>query len=190
MILPGILPFVREIIDRFVTTGSVAIDATAGNGNDTLYLAQTAGSNGKVYSFDIQEKAKQNTMQKLQEQQLADRVSFILDSHEHAASYIPAEEYPFLKAAVFNLGYLPKGDKTITTTGDTTIQAVNSLLSIMPSGSCIVLVIYHGHEEGKKEKQALESYASQLNQQIVHVLRYEFINQQNNPPYIIAMEKK
>ncbi|WP_158736517.1 class I SAM-dependent methyltransferase [Alteribacillus sp. YIM 98480] len=190
MILPGILPYVRELVDRCLKEGEIAIDATAGNGMDTLYLAKKVGTSGKVYSFDIQQAAIEKTNIRLKDHQLDNRVSLILDSHVNAASYLADEEHFLLKAAVFNLGYLPSGDKTITTKGDTTVQAVSNLLQIMPSRSIIILVIYHGHEEGKKEKQTIETFVKQLNQTSVNVLRYEFINQINNPPFIIAIEKK
>ncbi|MFB4163095.1 class I SAM-dependent methyltransferase [Alteribacillus sp. JSM 102045] len=190
MILPGILPFVRELIDRCLTEGDIAVDATAGNGLDTLYLAKKVGDSGKVYSFDIQLAAIEKTKARLKEHHLAHRVSLIQNGHEQAVTCIPKEELTLLKAAVFNLGYLPSGDKSITTKGETTIQAVSQLLEIMQSGALIILVIYHGHEEGKKEKQKVETFSAQLDQREVQVLRYEFMNQVNNPPFIIALEKK
>ncbi len=37
------------------------IDATCGNGFDTLFLCRTAGENGHVKAFDIQEQAIERT---------------------------------------------------------------------------------------------------------------------------------
>ncbi|PAH42536.1 tRNA (mnm(5)s(2)U34)-methyltransferase, partial [Staphylococcus aureus] len=94
-----------------------------------------------------------------------------------------------IDAAIFNLGYLPKGDKSIVTKPDTTIQAINSLLSLMSIEGIIVLVIYHGHSEGQIEKHALLDYLSTLDQKHAQVLQYQFLNQRNHAPFICAIEK-
>ncbi|OCA92192.1 class I SAM-dependent methyltransferase [Pseudobacillus wudalianchiensis] len=190
MNLDGILPFARILLEKAVTDGSAAIDATVGNGHDTVFLAKLVGERGRVFGFDIQEQALTNTAVRLQEQQLNERVILFDCGHEQAAAVIPAEWQRQLKGAVFNLGYLPKGDKSIVTRPDTTISAVKQIFSMLASGGIIVLVIYHGHEEGAVEKEELIRFVERIDQQEAHVLRYEFINQLNNPPFIIAIEKR
>jgi hypothetical protein len=103
---------------------------------------------------------------------------------------LPDEVSGKLAAAVFNLGYLPGGDKQITTLGMSTIEAVNQLLTLMKQGGIIVLVVYHGHEEGKAEKDEVMSFVSEIDQAAAHVLQYQFINQKNSPPFIVAIEKR
>ncbi len=182
MNLYRILPFARHLIDLVVQEGDIAVDATAGNGHDTLYLAERTGESGRVYSFDIQPEAIQSTKERLKKAGLETHVTLLQQSHCKAADVIPKSEHLKLKAAIFNLGYLPGGDKTITTSPQTTITAVKNLLSIMPDGGLIILVIYHGHAEGQIERDELLSFTENLNQQEAHVLRYQFTNQTNNPP--------
>ncbi|MFB5663817.1 class I SAM-dependent methyltransferase [Alteribacillus sp. HJP-4] len=190
MILPGILPFARQLLASALQPGDTAVDGTAGNGHDTLFLAELAGNSGRVYAFDIQAEAIENTRRLLQAKDQLSQVSLFQIGHEQAASVIPPEEFSNVKAAVFNLGYLPGSDKSITTHSESTLAAVKILLDRMPAGGLIVLVIYHGHVEGRQEKQAVEAYAESLDQKKVQVLRYGFINQVNRPPFIIALEKK
>lgn len=190
MNLDGILPFARILLEKALANGDAAIDATVGNGHDTVFLAKLVGEEGRVFGFDIQEQALASTAVRLQEQQLDERVTLFGCGHEQAAALIPIEWKSRLKGAVFNLGYLPKGDKSIVTRPDTTIAAVEQIFSMLIPGGIIVLVIYHGHEEGAVEKEQLLSFVENIDQQKAHVLRYEFINQANNPPFIIAIEKR
>ncbi|HEY9576123.1 MAG TPA: class I SAM-dependent methyltransferase [Pseudobacillus sp.] len=190
MNLEGILPFARILLEKVVTDGSAAIDATVGNGHDTVFLARLVGESGRVFGFDIQEQALTNTAARLEEQQLSDRVTLFDCGHEQAAAFIPGEWQKQLKGAIFNLGYLPRGDKSIVTKPDTTIAAVAQILSMLVPGGIIVLVIYHGHEEGTVEKEKLLNFVENIDQHEAHVLRYEFINQTNNPPFIVAIEKR
>ncbi|MED3549013.1 class I SAM-dependent methyltransferase [Cytobacillus praedii] len=190
MKLDGILPFARKLIDKAVSPGDCVVDATLGNGHDTLFLAHLIGEAGLVYGFDIQEEAVSTTKKRLLEEKLGDRVQLFHKGHEHIFTSIPKSHHGKLKAAIFNLGYLPGGDKTIVTTPGTTISAIEQLLEIMSPEGIIVLVIYHGHQEGALERDALLQFVKQLDQRAAHVMQYQFINQQNNPPFIIAIEKR
>lgn len=190
MNMDGILPFARLLLEKVVTDGSAAIDATVGNGHDTVFLAKLTGSNGHVFGFDIQKQALENTAARLQEHGLSNRVTLFEEGHEHAAEVIPSEWHGRLSGAIFNLGYLPKGDKSIVTKPDTTIEAVTQIFSMLSPGGIIVLVIYHGHTEGAEEKEKLLHFVQSMDQTKAHVLRYEFINQANNPPFIVAIEKR
>ena len=51
MKLHRILPFARQLFSETVNAGETVVDATAGNGNDTLFLAELVGENGHVYSI-------------------------------------------------------------------------------------------------------------------------------------------
>lgn len=185
MKLQRVLQYAKSLLASCIETGDVAVDATAGNGHDTLFLAQLVGTTGHVYAFDIQQEAINATTKRLEENEVASRATVILDGHESISSYVTRE----VSGAIFNLGYLPGANHEVITTGNTTIQAIEQLLQLLKVGGLIVLVVYHGHEGGKEERDEVLKYVSSLPQKYVHVLRYEFINQQNNPPFIIALEK-
>lgn len=190
MKLHGVLPFARELLTRVVSEGDIAVDCTAGNGHDTLFLTRLTGSNGHVYSFDVQQSAIDNTRTRLEEHGVIDHTTLLFQGHEHLAKAVPLHHLQKVKAAIFNLGYLPGSDKTVVTKPSSTIDAVTQLLEHMPKEGLIVLVIYHGHEEGKQERDALLEFVVSLDPKQAHVLRYEFINQVNDPPFIIAIEKR
>lgn len=185
MKLKRVLQYAQYLLQQAIEDGELAVDATAGNGHDTLFLAQLVGENGKVYAFDIQQEAVNTTIQRLQDNSLANRAVVLNEGHENVAQFI---QQP-VAAAIFNLGYLPGSNHTIVTKPNTTIQAIEELIKLLKIGGIIVLVIYHGHAGGKEEKDALMQYVRALPQKYIHVLRYEFMNQQNDPPFIIALEK-
>ncbi|WP_078430076.1 class I SAM-dependent methyltransferase [Alkalihalobacterium alkalinitrilicum] len=190
MKLDGILPYTRILLEKAINSGDIAIDCTAGNGHDTSFLANRVGENGHVYSFDIQKTAIEKTTKRIREQELLNRVTLFHKSHDQLTKCIPAHHQGMIKGAIFNLGYLPGGDKEIVTTPHSTLSAIEQLIEMLDVGGIIVLVIYHGHDQGKFEKEAVVRYAEQLNQEKTHVLKYEFINQKNNPPFIVAIEKR
>ncbi len=183
--LVRVLPYAKTLLSSVINEGDIAVDATAGNGHDTLFLANLVGETGFVYAFDIQQQAVDVTIQRLKENGLEHRARVILDGHEQLTKYVQEE----VAGAIFNLGYLPGGNHDIITKGETTISAIEQLLSLLKIGGIIVLVIYHGHEGGKEERDAVIEFVKSLPQKYVHVLRYEFINQKNDPPFIIALEK-
>lgn len=190
MKLDRILPFARNLLHLAITEGDYAVDATIGNGHDTVLLASLVGESGHVFGFDIQKEAIENTTSRLKEQELFDRVSLFHESHNHLLTMIPTEAYGKIAGAVFNLGYLPGGNKDIVTKPDSTIEAIEQLLTLMKPEGVIVLVVYHGHEEGEVERDQLLEFCSTLDQNRAHVLMYRFMNQMNNPPFIIAIEKR
>lgn len=185
MKLKRVLPYAKELLQDAIEEGDIVVDATAGNGHDTLYLASLVGEQGHVFAFDVQKEAIESTSERLSNADVRDRVSLILDSHGNVEKYVKKE----ISAAVFNLGYLPGSNHEVITRGSSTIQAITSLLSLLKVGGIIVLVVYHGHEGGKQEKDEIISFVQQLPQSFVHVLCYQFLNQENDPPFIIAIEK-
>ncbi len=184
MKLLRILPFAKKLMEETIIDGETVIDATTGNGNDTLYLAELVGDSGRVFAFDIQQAALDATAARLGE--LSERVSLILDSHEHVEKYVDGQ----IGGAVFNLGYLPHSDDlSIVTTPDSTIKAIHTMLAMLKKGGIIAVSIYDGHEGGGVERDALLAYVKSLHQSHVHVVRYELFNQRNNPPFLILLEK-
>lgn len=184
----GILPFARLLLANAAHEGDTVVDATVGNGHDTVYLAELVGPSGSVYGFDIQKTALDATRDRLQQKGLQERVALIHDGHEQLGSYIPQERT--IHAAVFNLGYLPGHDKAIITGPKTTITAVEELMIRLKKGGIIVLVVYHGHPGGDTERDQLRDFTRSLPQEKWHVLEYGFTNQKNHPPFLIGIEKK
>ncbi|EMG27867.1 S-adenosylmethionine (SAM)-dependent methyltransferase [Listeria fleischmannii 1991] len=186
MNLDGILPFSHRLLKKIVFAGDVVLDATCGNGHDTLFLSNLVGPNGTVYAFDIQEEAIEHTSARLIENNSLNQVKLFKKSHAEINRYVLEP----IKAAIYNLGYLPGGDKSITTRSDSTIESITQVLEKLVPQGIVILVIYHGHDAGKAEKSAVLKYAESLPQKDFHVLRYGFINQQNNPPFVVAIEKR
>src|SRR5690554_1005940 len=186
MNLEKILTYAKTLIKSCTNEGDYVIDATIGNGNDTLFLAKLVKNKGHVFGFDIQEKALYNTKSLLNKNN-CNNVTLYKSSHEYITSKIPAKYHGKIASTIFNLGYLPRGDKLITTNKISTLKAVKSILSILKTNGIIVLVVYLGHIEGKLEKEALIDYVKKLDQKKYQVLMYRFINQINDAPFIIAI---
>lgn len=182
------LRFSHQLLSQILIEGDTAIDATVGNGNDTVKIAQLVGKKGKVYGFDIQSQAIEETKKKLALTGLLPQVELHQLGHEKMDEILPRDEE--VGAIVFNLGYLPKADKSIITQPVTTIEAIQKGLSYLRKGGLLLVMIYYGHKGGTEEKDAVLSQLSQLPQQEYNVLRYEFINQKNSPPFLLAVEKE
>lgn len=178
------LRYSHQLLKDIVSEGDHVIDATMGNGNDTLFLADLVGSTGHVYGFDIQEQALRNTREKLTD--YTDRATLFLAGHETIEEKIPADQP--IKAAIFNLGYLPKSDKQIITLPETTKQAMQAILKRLVSGGRMIVVIYYGHEGGESEKNEVIHFCQSLPQEQFRVLNYQFINQRNHPPILLCVE--
>lgn len=185
MKLQRVLQYAHSLLADTVQEGDIAVDATAGNGHDTLFLARLVGDAGYVYSFDVQKQAVDATLHLLLDNELEHRAVVLRDGHENVDKYVKKQ----VAGAIFNLGYLPGSDHAIITTPTTTIAALQSLLKLLKVGGIIVLVVYHGHDGGAVERDGVLQYVKNLPQKDVHVLRYEFLNQQNTPPFVIALEK-
>ncbi|MDK2835376.1 MAG: hypothetical protein PWP21_153 [Thermosediminibacterales bacterium] len=184
-ILKNALGFSKLLISSVIKQGDTVIDATAGNGKDTLFLAEKVGPNGRVFSFDIQQVSIDKTRQLLIANKMEKRVILIKSGHENLESYINMP----VKAAMFNLGYLPGGDHSIITKPDTTIKAIKACLGLLEHGGLITIVIYTGHPGGNEEKKEIFDFTSTLEQTKFNVISYCFINQKNNPPQLVAIEK-
>lgn len=179
--------FSKYILKQYIKEGSIVIDGTMGNGNDTYFLADIVGEKGKVYSFDIQRQAIENTTKLLSNNKnIINRVELINDSHVNIEKHVKTK----IDGATFNLGYLPNGEKNITTKVDTTIIAIEHCIDLLNKNGIISIVIYQGHDEGKEEKNTIYDFVSKLDKHIFHVLKIELANQDKNPPSMILITKK
>ncbi|QBP18711.1 class I SAM-dependent methyltransferase [Acetilactobacillus jinshanensis] len=186
MKIPAALKYSHVLLKQVVQRGDNVIDATMGNGNDTAFLAKLVGDHGNVYAFDIQDQALQKTKQRLIKSNLTKSVTLYHTGHQHILDTIGMTS---ISAAIFNLGYLPGGNKKIITRPTTTLSAIKQCLMILQKGGMIVLVLYYGHPGGKPEKNDVLQFASKLNQKQYTVLKYQFINQVNDPPILVAIQK-
>ena len=179
-----VIAFVKKIIKTRVVKKdneniNISCDMTCGRGNDTLFLAEVSN---KVYAFDIQKEAIESTKALTKD---FDNVILINDSHENILKYINEEVDIFM----YNLGYLPKGDHLITTNYKSTINSLKDALKILKRNGLITIIIYPGHSEGYTESIEITNYLKTLNQKEYEVLKYEFINQINMPPYAYIIQK-
>lgn len=159
---------------------SIVADFTLGNGYDCEFLIDH--NHKKIYAFEIQKTVIEDTKKRLASK--SDSVSFICDGHEHCLQYIKEE----IDAAIFNFGYCPKGDKQITTMLSTSKQAVENALSILKVHGRIVLVIYPGHEQGKKEANHFLSWVKKLDSRIYECIKFSMENRKDCP-FILCIEK-
>ena len=174
------LEMAHDFLAQVITKDDVVVDATMGNGHDTLFLAKLAK---QVYAFDIQEQALEKTSQRLQEAGLSN-AELILQGHETVDQFVTE-----VKAAIFNLGYLPSADKSIITQPQTTLEALEKLCQVLVKGGRIAIMIYYGHEGGDIERDAVLDFVSQLPQQEYTATIYRTLNQINNPPFLVMIEK-
>ena len=140
---------------------------------------------GKVYGFDIQSIAINRTWKLLTKNWLAERVILIEDGHENIGNHIKDK----IHLAVYNLGYLPGGDKRIITTPFTSLESIAKTLSLLHSNGILLITCYTGHPGGLTEKKEIEKFLGALDQRKFNVLEFKFINQKNNPPILYGIEK-
>lgn len=169
--------FLSQVLDK----NSIAIDATMGNGNDTVFLSHLAK---KVYAFDVQEQALIKTREKLEQLNIKN-VQLILDGHQTINKYVTEP----IRAAIFNLGYLPLADKSVITQPATTLTAIKKILERLEIGGRLAIMVYYGHEGGDKEKDAVLNFVKELDQQHFTVMLYQPLNQINTPPFLVMIEK-
>lgn len=169
-----------EIIPKHIVIHRITGDATMGNGHDTLFLAKLAK---QVYAFDIQKQALEKTQERLHQAGLTN-AQLILQGHETLDQFVTKA-----KAGIFNLGYLPSADKSVITRPQTTIEALEKLCGLLVKGGRIAIMIYYGHEGGDLERDAVLDFVIQLNQQEYTAAIYRTLNQVNNPPFLVMIEK-
>lgn len=173
---------------KFIAAGlpedGIAVDATAGNGNDTAFLAELMPK-GIVYSFDIQQQALVQTKTILDNQGLSKRVNLINDGHQNIDNYIQDP----VDAVMFNLGYLPKGDHSIITKPSNTVVALEKSIKMLKVGGRISLISYIGHEGGLDELAAVQDCLRSLDSQAYWVTCLNFVNRPPTAPVSFYIER-
>ena len=180
-----LLALQKYFILEHLKEGDIAVDFTMGNGHDTEFLSKTVGESGHVYAFDIQEQALSSTADNLKNAGCPNNYSLILDSHHNVKNYVDVP----IKAGMFNLGYLPGGNKKITTMRETTMPAIEAAISLLDRDGILLIAVYPGHAEGDAEGKMIAEYLSTL-------VRFQYcatrINILNSPtsPYFYVIEAK
>ena len=191
------LEMAHWMLKDIIKTNDVVVDSTMGNGYDTQFLAEL-GAN--VYAFDVQEEALNATEKRLDDAGIKNQifeknlsklltepsVNLVLSGHEKLSEYVKEP----IKAAIFNLGYLPKTDKSVVTKADTNLTALDALTNQLVVGGRIAIMIYYGHEGGMEEKNAVIKWTSSLPQKDWEVTSYAPLNQIHTPPILVLIEKR
>ena len=175
----------RDVLIRTVQPGDTVIDATMGNGHDTQFLCNAVGPSGRVYAFDIQESAVSATDMLLRNNGLSDRAVLVCTGHERMDEYVKEK----VSAVIFNLGWLPGGDHTITTLWETTKEAVSKSLDLLLPGGVLVICAYPGHSEGDRERRELSGLLSFLSNKTYNVLHQVFLNAGAGAPECFVIQK-
>lgn len=175
----------RQLHEQVLYPGAVAVDATMGGGGDTEALCELVGESGRVYAFDIQPDAVERTRARLEEKGLLSRARLMCASHARMGELVPER----VDAVLFNLGWLPGGDKSVTTLLDSTLKAVNAALKLLRRGGLMTICAYPGHDEGARELEALLEWASALDGRVFQVMVRRYLNQPANTPVMIAVER-
>lgn len=169
--------------------GDIAIDATVGNGHDTLFLAEQVGTSGKVYGFDIQQAAIDSTRQKLRQARIPECLALIHASHADMAKKIPANCHGKISVIMFNLGYLPGGDKSVITQTDSTLTALNAASRILSPNGIITLLAYPGHQGGDRETDQVKHWCEQLNPDQFNVSTLYSTEHKESAPRLFVIRK-
>lgn len=173
-----ITDYVHQFVTSHIQNGSICVDATAGNGNDTVFLCEHAGMDGKVFAFDIQEAAIENTKKRVKESGYQN-AEIIFDSHVNMKKYL---EEKSVDCILFNFGYLPGGNHAIATKASTSIEAIKEGLDCLKKDGIMGLCIYSGKDSGFEEKEAILNYLKQIDSKKYLVLVTEYYNRVNHPP--------
>jgi hypothetical protein len=182
-----ITDWVHSVLASSIEEGDFCIDATAGKGKDTLFLAEQVGQKGKVLAFDIQKDAIDQAQKLICEKGYENLVEFHLCGHEHMDEYAEAESASVI---LFNLGYLPGGDHALATKESTTLEAAKKGLSILKKQGVMCICIYSGGDSGFSEKEAVLAWAKELPAKEFDVISCPFINKPNNPPLPVFIRKR
>lgn len=153
---------VRLELKRLVQEEDVCIDATAGNGYDTLTMTKLVGPKGKVFAVDIQKAAIESTKSKIEEAELGGRCAYFLGDHAEILSDFIADHTGRVRAITFNLGYLPGSDKTRITKPESTLKAIQSATQLLSRNSALFITAYRGHAGGLAEAEVVERALQKL----------------------------
>ena len=189
--LPSAVGWAHLLIEGRLAPGDAAVDATAGNGHDTLFLARQMCPGGKVFAFDLQEAAIASTRRRLMDAGMAESsFELVHGGHEEMDRRLPSELRGRIKVIMFNLGYLPGSDKSLITRTGTTLLAVRASLDWLAPGGLLTVVVYPGHEGGAEEAREIAALFSSLPARPFEVQHLRPVNRGAAPPECWAVLKR
>lgn len=183
----------HSVWGRIIQEGDALVDATCGNGYDTLAMVKMIAdmsNTGRVYAMDIQQEALENTSSLLEESLNPDEakhVELFTICHSKMEEIIP-KGAP-VRLVAFNLGYLPGGDKTIITKSNTTLQALEASKRILIPGGLISTLVYIGHPGGREEFETVEAFASGLSVEDWICCKLQMLNRPLAPVLVFIWKK-
>lgn len=180
-----LLALQKQFILNHLREGDTAVDFTMGNGHDTEFLSKTVGPTGRVFAFDVQEMALTSTAANLQKAGCPENYTLILDSHHNVRQYV---EGP-IRAGMFNLGYLPGSDKSVTTMRETTMPAIEAAVDLLDHGGVLLVAVYPVHAEGEAEGKMVLDYFATLDRHQICCTLIKIVNSPTSP-FFIVVEKK
>jgi ubiquinone/menaquinone biosynthesis C-methylase UbiE len=179
--------FAQACVKDILKPGDSAVDGTVGTGEDTVFLAQCVGPKGKVYGFDIQKAALEEAQENIRKNAVETPIQLICDGHQHMGNYPKLSEDSDIGAVMFNLGYWPDGDQSVTTQADTTLAALKQSVRLIRPGG-IVSVIAYSHSAGQDEKEQIDQWVGHLDH---HYDTYCFeVKNHNHAPTVYLILKK
>ena len=183
--LYGAVPLAHFFLRERVRAGDLVVDATCGNGQDTVLLAELAGETGRVLAFDLQESAIERTRERLKDAGLDKRVELVLSGHERISEILSEPA----KAFVFNLGYLPSGDRRIITTSGSTLSALGQARKLLQPSGLILISVYTGHDGGEEEWETVKGWCQALPPGEFNVWQSCQLNRGETAPFLVVVEK-
>lgn len=186
MKLANALNMAKFVLNDRLPLARCVVDATAGNGRDTLYLAENTGPGAVIWAFDIQQAALDNTQKLLTANNAVRKVKLIHDCHSKVAEYVTVP----IDIVLFNLGYLPGASRELMTRAESTVAALRQFASLLAPEGMITVVAYPGTPSGAEEKVAVETFLASLPQETFTVACWQMLNQINNPPILFIVEKR
>ena len=192
--LPTAVQWSHVILGPRLRPGDWVVDATSGNGHDTLFLAQRVLPGGRVFAFDIQaaavEQTRKTLVAHLPHTLDTGEVTLVHAGHEHLRDLLPPETHGKFRAIMFNLGYLPGGDKSLITKVETTLSALQQALDLLAEDGVLTAVIYPGHEGGRDEADAVERLLAALPSDQFEAQRVGYVNFRPTTPFCLAVRRR
>jgi tRNA1(Val) A37 N6-methylase TrmN6 len=179
----------HNLLKVLLQPGDIAIDATVGNGHDTVFLAEQVGPSGQVYGFDIQLPAIESTQEKFRQAPLSDCLTLFHTSHADMADKIPAHLHGKVNAIMFNLGYLPGGDKNVITLTESTLIALTIASRLLAENGIITLLAYPGHQGGDVETDQVQNWCEQLDTEQFEVSKFYGTEHKDSAPRLFVIRK-
>ncbi len=175
-----------ELVEPALFPGARAVDATMGNGKDTLWLCRLVGETGRVFAFDVQPEAVARTRALLEAEGMSGRAALFCEGHQRMAEFVPGP----VDVVMFNLGWLPGAEHAVTTQASTTLAAAEAALALLKPEGLMTICAYPGHDEGARELEALLAWAKALDGRKWDAMLRCYLNQLGMPPQLIAVKRK